>query len=89
MTKLQTAILEAIRTYVGMTENDRSTYRPETMRHLATLMEASISKPDEWEPLKEWVTHNFSGPSIEYMESFYPKVKKNEKPTKTQVDAEE
>lgn len=73
--KLQTAVLEAMRCYIGMTENDRSQYRPETMRHLTTLLEAAMHRPEEWDPLKEWVNHHFNESNIEYMASFYPKTK--------------
>lgn len=79
MAQLRTAILEAIRCYVGMTENDRSHYHPNRMRHLLTLLEAAESKPDEWTPLKEWVNHNFNEANITYMTSLYPKEKKNAK----------
>lgn len=73
---LTQAILEATRCYVGITENDRSQYNPNTMRHLLTLVESAQSQPENWEPLRQWVNTHFNGSNLEYMESVLPKVKK-------------
>lgn len=82
------AIIETLRFYVNLTEKDRSQYRPVTMRHLVTLLEASMSKPDDYNPLKEWASNNFEGKDLEYIESLIPRKVKNVKKSETLADNE-
>lgn len=85
MASLTDAIIATIREYASMTENDRSTYRPEKLRHLTTLLEAAQHNPDNWEPLKEWVGLNLPVPMQKLIVSMYPK----QAPKVEQVEEEE